>query len=99
MLDRMNGSSVRVGPVLIEGEVARAIAQCVVDTHPDAQVVDRGAYLRITATGSCRVTRTAIELLLGRPFRLPGDLERVMPSFMGRFVVTRDDATWRADVA
>jgi len=93
----MTRGSLRVGPVLLEGEVARAIVKCILATHPDAVVHDRGSYLRVTATGSCQVTRTAIEHALGRPFRLPGDLERVMPSFTGRFAVTRNDATWRTE--
>ena len=41
-------------------------------------------------------SRAAIERRLGRPFDLPGDLERVMPSFKGRLAIAEDAVTWEA---
>jgi toluene monooxygenase system protein D len=57
-------------------------------------VQDRGSYVRVLVPGRCRVTRESIEAALGRPFALPADLELVMPSFMGAFTVTDDEAVW-----
>jgi hypothetical protein len=45
------------------------------------------------------VTREAIEAETGQPFTLPGDLEMIMPSFKGRFLVNEDQATWTAENA
>jgi len=84
----------RVGPVLEAGEVAQAIVDAIRAQHPDARVVDRGSYWRVLVAGSCRITRAAIEARLGRPFVLPGDLERVMPSFKGKLLLSEDEVSW-----
>jgi toluene monooxygenase system protein D len=84
----------RVGPVLEAGEVAEAIVLAIRAHATDVQVQDRGAYLRVLVPSRCHVTRAAIEQELGREFRLPGDLERVMPSFKGTFRVDEEEATW-----
>lgn len=83
-----------VGPVLEAGEVADAIVAAIRDNHPDAVVVDRGAYLRVLVPDRCQLLRSAIESHLGRPFRFPSDLELVMPSFKGVFRLTPDRAEW-----
>jgi hypothetical protein len=57
-------------------------------------VEDRGAYLRVLVPGRCVVTRPAIERVLGRPFRLPADLEPLMPSFKGLLAITEDHVEW-----
>lgn len=83
-----------VGPVLEAGEVARAIVEAIQAQNPDARVVDRGSYWRVLVSGRCQVTRAAIEARLGRPFVLPGDLERVMPSFKGKLLISDDEVSW-----
>lgn len=83
-----------VGPVLQVGQAASAVVQAIVERNPRARVLDRGSYLRVAAPGCCVVTRDAIEQHLGRAFRLPGDLETIMPSYAGRFVVSEDEARW-----
>ena len=83
-----------VGPVLEAGDAARAVTAAIRELNPGAEVRDRGAYLRVHSPRRCVVTRAAIERNLGRPFRLPGDLECVMPAFKGRFTVSEDEATW-----
>ena len=85
-----------VGPVLEASDPGRAVARAIAALNPGAEVRDRGAYLRVLAIGTCRVTREEIERALGEPFRLPGDLEKVMPSFQGRFQVTAHEARWEA---
>jgi len=86
----------RVGPVLQAGHAADAVVRAIQRLNLDVQVLDRGAYLRVLVPQSCLVTRAAIESELGVPFRLPTDLERLMPSFKGRLSMTDDDARWEA---
>jgi len=83
-----------VGPVLEASEVGHAIVAAIREANPGATVVDRGAYLRVLVPGRCVVRRDAIARLLGRPFRLPGDLELVMPSFKGRIAIGDDEVVW-----
>lgn len=84
----------RVGPVLQSSDAARAIVAAIVEAHPDAEIVDRGAYLRVLVANRCAVGRAAIERHIHAPFRLPTDLEHVMPSFKGRLTVTEDEVRW-----
>jgi toluene monooxygenase system protein D len=83
-----------VGPVLEAGDASAPVLAAIRELNADVQVEDRGAYLRVLVPERCVVTRAAIEAAAGQPFRLPGDLERVMPSFKGRFAVTEDAAEW-----
>jgi hypothetical protein len=88
-----------VGPVLEDGEAARAVVAAIQALNPGAEVRDRGAYLRVEVCRRCVVTREAIERSLGRSFLLPGDLERVMPAFKGRFAVSEEEAVWSFEEA
>lgn len=83
-----------VGPVLEAGTVAAAVIDAIRRLHAEVRVIDRGAYLRVLVPGRCRVTGAAIEQAIGAPFRLPGDLEAIMPSFKGRFSVSEEEAAW-----
>jgi toluene monooxygenase system ferredoxin subunit len=83
-----------VGPVLQEGPEAVAIVAAIRRQNQGVRVVDRGAYVRVLCPRRCVVTRAGIEAELGRPFRLPGDLELVVSAFKGRFHVTEDEAQW-----
>jgi toluene monooxygenase system ferredoxin subunit len=87
----------RVGPVLQAGPAAAAaVVAAIRYLNEDVQVLDRGAYLRVLVPGRCVLTRAAVEAELGAPFRLPADLERLMPSFKGRLSMTEDDVRWEA---
>ncbi len=92
----MTPSRDRVGPVLEAGESAAAVVAAIEELNADVEVQDRGAYLRVLAPGRCVVTREAIARAGAAGFRLPGDLERIMPSFKGRFAVSDDEASWEA---
>ena len=83
-----------VGPVLAAGPIADAIVAAIRRENNHVQVTDRGSYLRVLVPARCAVSRAAIESVLSRSFRLPGDLEQVMPSFRGRFQVSEDQASW-----
>lgn len=83
-----------VGPVLEADDVGRAIVAAIREANADVAVLDRGGYLRVMVPGRCVVSRAAIEQALGRAFRLPGDLELVMPSFQGAIRITDDEVVW-----
>ncbi len=83
-----------VGPVLEAGEIADAVVAAIREHNQGVTVRDRGAYIRVLVPGRCIVRRDAIERALGRPFQLPGDLERLMPSFQGRLTITDDQIEW-----
>ncbi len=84
------------GPVLVAGEVADAVIDAILRQNPGVTLIDRGSYVRVAALRSCRVGRAAIAEALGRPFVLPGDLERIMPTFVGTFEVNDEEAIWLA---
>jgi toluene monooxygenase system ferredoxin subunit len=86
----------RVGPVLQGGTAAEAVVAAIRSLNRQVEVLDRGAYLRVLVPGRCLVTRAAIEAELRAPFRLPGDLERVMPSFKGRLSLSDEEVCWEA---
>lgn len=86
----------RVGPVLQAGAVADAILAAIRALNAEVEVIDRGSYLRVLVPGRCRVTRAEVERHAAAGFRLPQDLEQVMSSFQGRFVVSPDEARWEA---
>jgi toluene monooxygenase system protein D len=86
-----------VGPVLEAGEIANAVIAAIRAHNREVEVSDRGAYLRVSVRRRCLLDRRAVEALLGKPFRLPGDLELVMPGFSGRLRIDRDQAVWEAD--
>ena len=85
-----------VGPVLLPSEVGLAVLSAIRLDNLDVRVLDRGAYLRVLTQGRCVVTRQGIEAALGRPVRLPSDLELCMPSFKGRLRVDTERAVWEA---
>jgi len=87
-------SRARVGPVLDASDRGRAVLEAIRRSNPSVQVIDRGAYARVLVPGSCRVTRGAIEGVLGRPFVLPTDLEAVMPAFKGFLRMDHDSIEW-----
>lgn len=61
------------------------------------EVIDRGAYARVLVPVRCVVTRGAIEEVLGRAFRFPGDLEAVMPAFKGFLRISEQRVEWRCE--
>jgi MmoB/DmpM family protein len=91
----MNDRAV-AGPVLLHSELGLAVLSAIVASNVGVKVEDRGAYLRVVAGARCVVTRHAIERALGRPVRLPADLELCMPSFRGRLSVDAEQAVWEA---
>lgn len=83
-----------VGPVLEASPAGHAVVAAIRKLNRDVTVQDRGAYLRVLVQHSCVVTRQAIELELGQPFRLPLDLEPLMPAFTGLLRIDADSVEW-----
>jgi hypothetical protein len=88
--DKSNG----VGPVLSKCRRAEAVVLAIRELNERAEIIDRGAYLRVKVPTRCTVTRQAIEKHAGEPFLFPSDLEMIMPSFTGRLSLTDDVAEW-----
>jgi hypothetical protein len=85
-----------VGPVLARGALCDAVLRALEEVNPGIVCVDRGAYVRVYVPFRCVLARTAVERHTGQLFRLPGDLESIMPSFKGRLRVDEDEAVWEA---
>ncbi|HZP12278.1 MAG TPA: MmoB/DmpM family protein [Nevskiaceae bacterium] len=88
-----------VGPVLENGPAGDAVIAAIRKLNDNVTIEDRGSYVRVLVPRRCVVTREAIEAVTGQSFALPADLELVMPSFKGRFLVNEDQATWTAENA
>jgi toluene monooxygenase system protein D len=83
-----------VGPVLETGRAGACVVAAIRTLNHDVTLEDRGSYIRVLVPRRCVVTREAIEAITGEAFHLPADLEMLMPSFKGRFIVNEDQATW-----
>lgn len=84
-----------VGPVLSNHEKAAAIIAAIKRANPDADVQNRGSYLRVLAPHECILERCQLEQELGDTFIWPQDLEAVLLSSKGEFKLTSEQATWR----
>jgi hypothetical protein len=85
-----------VGPVLLSGRVSEAIVAAIRAQNAGVRVSQRGSYLRVAVSNRCEVRAQTVAALLGEPFRIPQDLERVMPSFRGRLSLSEELAAWEA---
>lgn len=83
-----------VGPVLQAGVAGEAVIAAIRDLNRGVHITERGSYVRVLVPGRCTVTRRAIEAHAGRPFRLPRDLEQIMPSFKGRLSIGEEEVCW-----
>ncbi|HYU14428.1 MAG TPA: MmoB/DmpM family protein [Candidatus Acidoferrum sp.] len=91
---RVEGRAERVGPVLEPGELTDAILDAIREDNPSVETEDRESYIRVLVPSRCVLSRQAVERRIGRPFRLPGDLEQVMPSFKGQLTMNGEEAVW-----
>ena len=85
----------RVGPVVLASTLGRAVVLAIVQLNPGAEILDRGAYLWVLSSETCLLTSPMVESISGNEFRLPGDLESVMPAFRGELSVRGDRVEWR----
>jgi toluene monooxygenase system protein D len=87
-----------VGPVLQATPLGRAIAVAIQSNNDGVAIQDEGAYLRVTARGTCQVSRAAVEAEFGQAVQFPGDLEVIMSSFAGLVSMSENEAVWRRAV-
>lgn len=75
----------RVGPVLRQGALAKAVAEAAEVDNPDRTIAidDKVAYVRISTDGEMVLRRATIEEMLGKPFQMR-ELEVELSSFSGR---------------
>lgn len=80
-----------VGPVMRQGDLAKAVAEAAEIDNPGKaiSVDDKIAYLRIQTDGEMVICRKTIEELLGRPFQMR-QLEIDLSSFAGAIDMTAD---------
>jgi toluene monooxygenase system protein D len=85
-----------VGPVLRTGEVTDALIEAIKLDNPDrpVEVIDRGGYIRVAVPGRCIIRRQTVEAVLGREFRMPGELEVNLSSFAGQIQTGSDEVVW-----
>lgn len=76
----------KVGPVFRGNEMAEVFIEAMEMDNPDKkiEVIDRGGYVRVMAEDYCVITKKTIEEVLGREFRMPGELEVNLSSFAGK---------------
>lgn len=74
-----------VGPILRQGELAKAVAEAAVIDNPKkhVRVDDKVAYIRVQTDDEMIIRRATVEEMLGRPFEMR-DLEIDLSSFAGR---------------
>lgn len=79
------GHNNKVGPILRNGEVAKAVAEAAALDNPGKTIGidDKLAYIRVQTDDEMIIRRSTIEEMLGRPF-LMRDLEVQLSSFAGR---------------
>lgn len=90
----LSGHADEVGPVLAAGAVADAIIAAIEAQNRNVTVVSRGAYLRVRVPHACVLTAESVEAELGAPFTLPGDLEAIMPAFVGKLTILAGRVEW-----
>lgn len=78
-----------VGPVMRQGDLAKAVAEAAVIDNPnkEVRVDDKVAYVRIQAEDEMVLKRATIEEMLGRPFNMR-EIEVDLSSFAGRIEIS-----------
>lgn len=85
-----------VGPVLIAGGLSKKIITAIKKLNKQVTIEDQGSYLRVLVPKRCELTRDAVEKETGRLFKLPDDLEVIMPAFKGKIKLTEERAIWES---
>ncbi|HBI04551.1 MAG TPA: toluene monooxygenase [Paenibacillaceae bacterium] len=82
----------KVGPVFRGNEMAEFFIEAMQLDNPgkDMEVVDRGGYVRVMFDNYCVITKQSVEEILGRQFKMPGELEVNLASFAGKINTCSD---------
>lgn len=81
-----------VGPIIRDPDLADALVAVIEADNPGAEVMveDRGGYIRIHTAQQCRITRSSLQEVLGRPITL-SQIEPELVSFSGRIRYVDDE--------
>ena len=84
-----------VGPVLRMSEEVDLVVQSILEDNPgrEVEVVDKGAYVRVQAQGSLRITLGTLRRNLGASFQMR-QIQSMLSAFAGRITTTSDEITW-----
>lgn len=84
-----------VGPIMQDGEMADIVLEAIRIDNPgmEVHVVDESSYIRIHTAGRCRLTRSTLSEVIGRPCELT-ELEPHMSFFSGHISTTTDETVW-----
>jgi toluene monooxygenase system protein D len=84
-----------VGPILRMSEDIDAVVVAIREDNPDTdvEVVDRGAYVRVHATGKLVVTEATLRKHLAPDFEIRS-LQGMLSSFAGRIHTFSDRVEW-----
>ena len=85
-----------VGPVLRMCDGVEGVIRAIEEDNPGVplEVIDRGAYVRVQASGFLRVKRASIERNIGYAFEMR-QLESMLSAFAGRISFTTDEMSWQ----
>ncbi len=86
----------RVGPIFRASEISGDLVEAIqIDNEGrDVEILDEGGYIRVRVLGECTLTKQTVESVLGRMFRMPGELEVYLSSFTGRIQTGTDAVRW-----
>jgi toluene monooxygenase system protein D len=89
-----------VGPVLRMCDELEQVIEAIMEDNPDreVEVIGRGSYVRVQATGFLRVTLGSLRRNLGAAFQMR-QLEAMMSAFAGRIATSTDEITWALTTA
>lgn len=84
-----------VGPILRMCDEVELVVAAIEDDNPgrEIEVIDRGAYVRVQASGYLRVTAESLRRHLGEAFEIRS-LEGMLSSFAGRINTSSDSIEW-----
>lgn len=77
---------IKVGPVFRGSEISNALVEAIeIDNEGrNVEIQDRGGYIRVLVDEYCVLTKKTVEEVLGREFKMPGEVEVQLASFTGR---------------
>ncbi|AEJ38836.1 monooxygenase component MmoB/DmpM [Sulfobacillus acidophilus TPY] len=86
----------QVGPILRASEITSGIVEAIqLDNQgKTVTVIDQGGYVRVMVPEHCVVRRETLEQVLGRSFRMPGELEIYLSSFAGKIRTGSEAVEW-----
>jgi toluene monooxygenase system protein D len=84
-----------VGPVLRMGAEIDLVIRAIQDDNPGRPIVvtDQGAYVRVQAPGTLRITLATLRQYFGASFQMR-QLEAMLTAFAGMIATSSDEIAW-----